>query len=364
MKNIKISSLQMAMLMYPTIMATAILSIPSTTANYARQDMWLSPILASIIGFITMFVIYKLHKLFPDKTIIQMNELIIGKFLGKVLSFIFLLYFILTTGQIIRDYGEFIVSSFLFKTPLVVIISSMVLLSAFTVHAGLEVISRVCQLIFPIFVIPFILLIVLLSPEFELGNILPILERGMISPIKGAIPTSGWFGEIIIIIFLLPYLTDKEKAYKYGMMTVFWVMITLVILNLTVLFVLGTTTSTKVYPLMNVSRYISYADFFENLDAITMAVWILGAFIKITVFYYAVVLSTTQLLNLSDYRSIVWPIGILLVEFSFWSIPNMMALSHESSVYFPFYAFIIQTLIPMLLLLIAFIRKKSKPVKG
>lgn len=354
----------MAMLMYPTILATAILSIPSTTAYYARQNLWLSPILASIIGFFTMIIIHKLHKLFPDKTIIEMNELIIGKVLGKLLSIIFLIYLILTTGLIIRDYGEFIISSFLFNTPLIVVISSMVLLCAFTVHGGLELISRVGQLLFPFFIFPFLLLIALLAPNFELGNILPVLEDGIIPPIKGAIPTTGWFGEILIITFLLPFLTDKKNCFKYGMMTVFLIMMTLVIGNLAVLFVLGTTTATKIYPLMNVSRYISYADFFENLDAMTMAVWILGAYVKITVFYYAIVLSTIQLFNLSDFRIVVWPLSILLVEFSFWSIPNMMAFSHHGSVYFPFYAFMIQTLIPLLLLLIALVRKKQKAESG
>ncbi|MDQ7864807.1 hypothetical protein RCO48_38045 [Peribacillus frigoritolerans] len=41
-----------------------------------------------------------------------------------------------------------------------------------------------------------------------------------------------------------------------------------------------------------------------------MAVWIVGAFVKISVFYYASALGTAQWLNLSDYCPVVWPIGI------------------------------------------------------
>ncbi len=47
----KISAAQMAMMMYPTIIATAILLVPAITARHANQDMWLSPLWASLIGF-------------------------------------------------------------------------------------------------------------------------------------------------------------------------------------------------------------------------------------------------------------------------------------------------------------------------
>lgn len=360
MKNVKFSSLQMAMLLYPTILATAILSVPSLTANYAKQDLWFSPIMASLIGYITLFVSNKLNVIFPDKTVIQFSENIIGKTPGKIISFIFLLFYLQTTGLIVRDYGEFIVSSFLFKTPLVVIMASMVLLCAFVVYGGVEVLGRTGQLLFPIFVAPFLFFVILLSPDFELGNILPIFEEGIIPSIKGAIPLSGWFSEAFIITFLFPYLTDKKKGMKYGMISILGVMITLVIVNLTVLFVLGTTTSSKIYPLMNVSRYISYADFFENLDSVIMAIWILGAFVKISVFYFAIVIGTAQWLNLSDYRPLIWPIGILMIEFSYWSIPNMMSFSYHGNIYFSFYGVPIQTIIPLLLLFVSIIKKRKK----
>ena len=145
-------------------------------------------------------------------------------------------------------------------------------------------------------------------------------------PMKGAIVPSGWFTEFFLITFLLPFLADQKKGMKYGMMTVFAVMMTLVVVNLIVLFVLGSTTATKVYPLMNVARYISIGEFFEHLESIVMAIWVVGAFVKISVFYYAAALGTAQWLNLSDYRPVVWPLGILMVVFGFWSLPNSMEL--------------------------------------
>ena len=124
----------------------------------------------------------------------------------------------------------------------------------------------------------------------------------------------------------MPFLADRKKGMKYGMMTVFAVMMTLMVVNLIVLFVLGQTTASRVYPLMQVARYISIADFFEHVESVVMAIWVVGAFIKISVFYYVAALGTAQWLNLSDYRPVVWPLGILIVEFSFWSLPDTMEL--------------------------------------
>ncbi|MBA9028204.1 MULTISPECIES: GerAB/ArcD/ProY family transporter [Bacillaceae] len=359
MEKGKISALQMAIMMYPTIVATAILGVPSITAKYAQNDLWLAPIFASFIGYVTVYIAYKLHKLYPKQSVIQFSEYIIGRFLGKILGFLYLFFYIQVTGEIIREYAEFIVDSFLVRTPISVIMASMAFLCAFIVYGGIEVIARAAQLFFPLFVFPILILIILVLPDFEFKNIFPILADGIWPPMKGAIVPGGWFTEFFMIIFLLPFIKDRKKGMKYGMITAFAVMMTLVVVNLVVLFVFGPATASKVYPLMNVARYISIAEFFEHFESVVMAIWIVGTFIKISVFYYVTALSTAQWLNLSDYRPIVWPIGILLVVFCFWSIPNTLEIERFNIGVFPLYGFIVQTIIPLLLVVMAVFRKRK-----
>ena len=359
MEKGKISSLQMAIIMYPTIVATAILNVPSLTGKYAKSDLWLSPILASITGFVTVYIVYRLYQLYPKQTVIQFSEQIMGRFVGKILGVLFLFFYIQATGQITRTYAEFIVDSFLVTTPISVIIASMVFLCALIVYGGLEGLGRAAELFFPVFVFPLLILMILVFPDLEFKNIFPILADGIMPPLKGAIVPSGWFTEFFLITFLLPFLADGKKGMKYGMMTVFAVMMTLVAVNLIVLFILGSTTAYRIYPLMQVSRYISIADFFEHLESVVMAIWIVGAFVKISAFYYAAALGTAQWLNLSDYRPVVWPLGILIVEFSFWSLPNTMVLGQYLIGIFPFFGLLIQMIIPLFLLVIAVVREKK-----
>ncbi|MFK4998587.1 GerAB/ArcD/ProY family transporter [Bacillus sp. N9] len=83
MEKGKISSSQMAILLYPTIIATAILSFPSLLAEYVEQHLWLVPIIASSFGLLTVFIAVRLYKLHPGKTVIQGSEVVLGKIPGK-----------------------------------------------------------------------------------------------------------------------------------------------------------------------------------------------------------------------------------------------------------------------------------------
>ncbi|WP_307412318.1 GerAB/ArcD/ProY family transporter [Neobacillus ginsengisoli] len=103
----------------------------------------------------------------------------------------------------------------------------------------------------------------------------------------------------------------------------------------------------------------SIADFFEHIELVIVAIWVSGPFIKISVYYYALVLGTTQWLNLSNCRPVVFPLGFLLILFSFWSIPSLLELIHFLRIV-PFYNMTIEMIIPIFLLLIAVLRKRNR----
>ncbi|MFD1706424.1 endospore germination permease [Siminovitchia sediminis] len=358
MEGGKISSLQMALLLYPAIIATAILSVPGAVAEYAGRDMWIAPMIASLAGFLSVFIMVCLHERYPGKTVIEFSEEIIGRIPGKIFGFFIIFFYLGATGVVVRAYSDFLNISFLLKTPQAVVAASMVLVCALCVHGGVEVMARSGQILLPLFFLPLLVVFMFLAPDFEVKNILPVLENGMIPPLKGAVIPAGWFAEFFLISFLLPFLSNPSKAMKYGFLSVFITMLTLVLVNLVVLFILGETTKLKTYPLIIVGRYASLAEFFENLEAVIVAVWIIGAFIKITVFYYAVVLAAAQWLKLSDFRPIIWPFGILIVQFAFLGLPNTMVFNRITEV-FPFYSLLFQVLIPLFLLIIAMARRKK-----
>ncbi len=362
----KISAFQMGLIMYPTIVATAILLVPAITSNQAGRDSWLSPMLASLIGLFMVYIAYRLNKHYPNETIIEYSEHILGRALGKVLGLIYLLFYLHVNGIVIREYGEFMVGTFLSKTPITVVMGTMVLVCAFNVRGGVEVMGRCAQMFVPMLFLLFICIVTLLIPDLDPKNMFPMMEHGVGPSFKGSFAPQAWFSEFILISFLLPYVTDREKGMKWGMISVLTVMMTLVITNLATLFLFGELTASFTYPVMVAARFISIADFFEHLEAIVMTIWVMGTFVKISMFYYVIVLGTAQWLKLSNYRPLTLPIGFLLILFSIWLAPNLQEMVHFIGTIAPFYFLSVQTMIPVLLLLIALIqaRIKKRRLKG
>ncbi|MEY2196585.1 endospore germination permease [Neobacillus sp. BF23-41] len=335
MEKGKISAFQMALMILPPIISTSILAVPAVTGSYAHRDMWISPILASLNGFFTAFIVYQLHKIYPKETIIQYSQHIVGRILGKVLGLIILFFFLYLSGTICREYTVFVIDTFFPKTPMIVVIGSMALVSAFAVRGGVEVLGRAAQLFVPIFMFP-LLLLILLIPNFKPENMFPIMERGIMPPVMGAAQPMVWFAEVFLMSILLPFLTDREKGMKWSMISVVVALLTMVYLDIVSLFVLGESASDYTYPVFIVFRHISVATFFEHLESILMVVWVLGVFVKFSVFYYALVLGTAQWLDLSNYRPIVFPLGFLIILFGIWEYPNFQELTRLLELSLPF----------------------------
>ncbi|MFD0051866.1 endospore germination permease [Actinomycetes bacterium NPDC127524] len=355
----KISAFQMALILYPTIYATAILIVPAITGKYAGRDMWMSPILGSLMGFFTIFIMYKLHEIYPNETIIEYSKHIIGTILAKILGIAYILFFLYLGGFIMREYATFIIISFLPKTPMVVIIGSIILVSAMAVSGGVEVIGRASLIFVPLFILPIPVFMLLLAKDLDFKTILPIMENGMMPIIRGAFAPQAWFSEVFLMAMLLPYIKDRQKAVKWSIITVFAVMLSLVSLNLLNIFLFGELTLSYTYPVFKAIRYISLSDFFEHLEAAIIAIWMLGAFIKITVFYYALVLGTAQWLRLSNFKPIILPLGFLISLFGIWEFYNLQEQTEFSEIVFPLYVPLMSTVLPALLLVIAKFRKRD-----
>jgi spore germination protein KB len=231
---------------------------------------------------------------------------------------------------------------------------------SFAVRGGVEVIGRLAQMIVPVVIIMILIIIILLIPDMEVENMFPIMEKGIMPSLMGSMIPQGWFSEFLLIAFLLPYVADRNKAKKWGMISVIAVMLTLSFINIAVLFVLGGLTAGFIYPAMSAVRYISIADFLEHLESIVAALWVSGVFLKITVFYYALVLGTAQWLKLSDYRPLIFPMGFLMLSFAVWSAPNLMELTHYLGGSSVFYRLSMLVALPLILLFIAKWRKRAK----
>ncbi|WP_237562855.1 GerAB/ArcD/ProY family transporter [Bacillus dakarensis] len=353
----RISTLQMEFIIVPAVLATSILSIPAITGRLARHDMWMTPIIGSITGFLIVFIIWKLHQFYPKMTPVQYMEEIIGKIAGRAFGFSLILVFLHRTGISVRDYSDFLTSNVMLHTPELVFTISMIFVCALAARGGIEVIARTAVICTALFMGTAIVLLLLIK-DIDITYMLPIFENGVLPVLKGGFINHSWFTDFFFLGFIFPFLNNQEKGLKAGMRSSFVVMFIFVYLNFFVLTLIGISCINQFYPVYAIVRAISVFEFFENFEVLVTASWVLGNFVKFSFFLYVISLSLGQLFRLSDFRILVFPMGLLLMFFGYWDLPNLVASRKYLAQIHPFVMTFFQFLLPLFLLMIAIFRKK------
>ncbi|MBP3965806.1 GerAB/ArcD/ProY family transporter [Paenibacillus lignilyticus] len=360
MEKGRISPLQLAFLMHPYILATLVLSAPSISMVTAGRDMWATPILAGLPACMIIGVMVALHLRYPNKTFIEYIETILGRYLGKSLALIYVVSIIYTNAMVLRQYGEFIATTFLIQTPMIVIVICLMIVCAYALYMGLEAWARAAQLLIPIALIIILAMLIIMIPDMKWKEMYPVMEYGPLPLLRGSILPASWFSQYFIISMFLPYLTkNKGKALKWSLISVASVTMTLVLINVSILFMFGNLSKAFNYPFLVAVRYISLSDFLEHIESLLMATWLIGIFIKVTVNFYGTVLWTAQFLKLPNYRTIIAPIGLLVILVSIWCAPNYQMLRQVLGTSVPVYTFLFQLFVPALLLLIAILKGRN-----
>ncbi|WP_440119369.1 GerAB/ArcD/ProY family transporter [Paenibacillus sp. QZ-Y1] len=219
---------------------------------------------------------------------------------GKLLGLAYLAFLPHLTGLIIREYGDFIVNNALPRTPLFVIMGTMVVVCAINVRLGIEVVGRTAQIFVTLLVILLCLIFVLLIGELNPAELFPFMESGLLPTLKGAVAPAAWFSEYIVLAFLLPYVNKKKRTARAMVVSLVVTTTAMTVTNLFCLFLIGDLTDTFVFPVMVAARYITIADFLQHIEALIIAIWIFGIFVKISVFLYILATSTAEWFGLEE----------------------------------------------------------------
>ncbi|TYR81622.1 GerAB/ArcD/ProY family transporter [Priestia megaterium] len=363
MEKAKISASQLFILIVLFELGSALL-VP--LAMEARQDAWLA-IFLGMIGSLFLFLIYhQLYSYYPDELPTEYMKKIVGKYLGSLLAFLYIVHFAYAAARVLRDFGEMLVTFAYVDTPLFIVNALLMLAIIYTVRKGIEVIARTGELLFILIYIlaVFGFILIVSSGLMDLNNLKPVLEEGISRVLKVVLTQSLFvpFGEAVVFIMILPYLNDSKKARITGLCALVLSGINLTITMAINIAVLGVNlTGRSQFPLLTTVQSIQVADFLERLDVFFMLALVVGGFIKICVFFYAVVIGTASLFKVKKSSTLAYPLGLVILFFSMTIASNFQEHLQEGLELMPALLFIpFHATIPLVLLIIAYIRKKRE----
>ncbi|MCH5583761.1 spore germination protein [Shimazuella sp. AN120528] len=339
-------------------LSLGILQLPRNLAEATgNADGWISILISELIHILFAIIIVKLCQRFPQKSIYQFSQEIIGKWLGKLLSICFSLYFLSWCAYEVRGMTELTKLYLLPTTPSAAIAIPFICLGVYLIVGGINPIVRLFEILLPPTIFIFVLVFLLSFKTFEMNNLRPVMGSGLIPVMEGMKVTLFPLTGMESMLVLFSFLKEPQKAVKVsiiGIVIPLFFYVTTFLLTIGSLGVEGTVI--KTWPVIEVFRQFEYTGIlFERFETFMLAIWILKIFTSFIVSYFFAVIGFSQLANI-EMVSIIYftaPIIYLITM----SPKNINDLFHFGNL-FGYIGACFIILVPTALFLITICKKK------
>ena len=355
----KITTPQTAVIVINFILGTGILTLPRTSVEKGHtSDVWLTVILGGLIAMMAGIIMVKLSLQFPEKTFYQYSQEIVGKWIGILLSLLIVGYFLTNSGFQIRSLTEVTKYLLLEGTPTWAIIMPFMWASLYLIRGGINPIARIFEIILPITVILFLIVAFMSIKIFEVDNLRPVLGSGITPVLKGIKTTALAFTGPEIMLLILAFMKEPNKA---GKAVLVGITIPLFIYVITVVMVIGALSVdgvvTRTWPTLDLIRSYELTGLvFERFDSLLLVIWIMQMFTTFTIAHYAAALGMAQLFKKSIHPFIY---GLLPVMYLISMIPKNINDVFKLGDTVGHIALILFGFLPLLLLIISKIKGRK-----
>ena len=335
--------------------------------NILRQninnDAWISIILSYVIGFIPIFLIIYISNYQKDLPINEKIIKLFGNISGTIINIIISIILFILGITLLYNVSSFITTQFLYRTPVIISTILIITLSIYNVNKGINVITRVCQILMSINLTLFGLSLISLAGEVKLDNFLPILKDNN----QNIIITSLKLTSINILPLLTILTIPKNKLTvpeKYNKTIIISYILGAIIAILVVIGTYGVLgiylVKTFEYPGYIVLKKVTIFGFLERIENIVSIQWIIGSYVYLTIIIYNISKNIKhKTTKISKYINII--IGILLILSTTFIFKNNTIFNNYINNLFPY---IISPLIIVYLLISTkiFITKKKNMI--
>lgn len=308
--------------------------------------------------------IFALCELFPGKSIIEIGELLLGKWIGKSLGLLYALYSFYIGAVVLEGHGYFTADVSLPTTPILWVNIIMIAITLWAAYLGIETMGRISLVIIFLNAVASMISVILLIPDMDIRNLQPFMEKGSLPVLKGSFQIFTLpFQQGFLFAMLIPYLNKIEHVKKTVLLAILIPGLFVFVTNLINILVLGDLSAKLFYPTYTSFRYIQIADFLERLEILVFAVVVLCEFIKICVCLYVTALCLSQVFGTKNYRTYLVPFSILMLEFSMFEFKNKAEMVSFTNFIWPVFS------IPFILLLFilmtfAIIKKRMARIRA
>lgn len=342
-----------------TINIQIFLNLPRYISETGGTAGWILAIYIFAATTLIFSVVLITFRRFPRMDIVDIANQTTGRIGQIIVGLSFSLLSFIAAAIVLREFSENIKTISLTVSPLSYTMMFFLLGMIIAAFVGFEIIIRFQGFAIPIIAVGYFFIIMAVSPLIRVDNLAPILGNGLPKIFgEGFLKISLFIG-ISISYWLPPFLKTysnfRSVCYWSLSLSGFFVLLAVVTYSSIIPY---PTATESLMPIYDLSRLINQGRFFQRIEALFLSIWILSAFLYLSSCFYCSIYGFRRAFSLPYTRPLIIPFSILVYNAAF--LPsNIITAIELDKLYLRTFGFLPAFGIPIILLIISWLRKKG-----
>jgi spore germination protein (amino acid permease) len=359
MEETKMGSIQAITLILTITINHSFLALPKAIINSTGSAAILNVLYIGILAILLALLISKLLSNFSGLDILDISNFLGGKFLKFAIGFMFLIYLIIISSVLLKDFSNCLQVIYYPMTDLLFIMILFIIAVAVACNLKNNSALKSNLIVIPLVLLSMIFLFIANSKYFNFENVFPILGNGFSSIFLSGTSNLYAFGGLACIYLLPSTLMEPKKIKRISVVSTVLSLIYLLLSISTLLFMFHSDAlANEMSPLYSAVRYIEFGTFFQRLDSAFLLIWILsfGCYLCIITSFALRVFQ--KITNIKNDKKVIYPFLITVLGFGLMQKSTSVTNFLETTVFkYAFFGFSI--LICLTILILANFKKRA-----
>lgn len=331
------------------------------TGASAKNDLWISIILAFLVVLPLAIICARLCDLFPGKDLYDISIICYGRIFGKIMILIYIIYCIHTEVFIVLDYAFFVNIVALSETPKIIPVVVLMLLGNWIIRYKNEILANWATFFLIFFILYIFLGIFLMIPDMDIDNLFPAFYNGIDPIIKSTFAVVSFpFAQIVVFTMYCSGFEKNASAWKIYIIGLAVGFFLILISSVAGLLVSGSDVIGSTY----FSSYDAFArinigNFIQRFESLSATIYTLGVFMKSSIYLLCITKGISKLFDFKEYNFMITLSCLIIVNMSNVLHKNAEDNFHWLLNIWPYYSLLFQVILPVFIWISAELYKKD-----
>ncbi|WP_440602760.1 GerAB/ArcD/ProY family transporter [Bacillus sp. GB_SG_008] len=357
MNEKSITQKQLFFMIFQSQVASGLLSLPFSVHKHTKSDGWISILIAGTSIQLLILLLWILLWGFKGKNFYEITVIVFGKYLGKFINFLYIIFFVLVMSLLALRFSNFLKKWILDYTPFSILVLLLIVTGIYIGQNNLRVLARFYTLVTGLIILSTALPWFSFLTNIQFAYLFPIGQSGLRNMVIGAHDAMVAMIGFELMLVILPCV---EGTYKQSLKSILLanMMVTLLYVYFTVsCYLIFSPEEIKILPepVLYILKAVNF-QWTERLDLIFLSIWIIPMSTSFVTYLYLSSTGAANMLHKGQRKYPVWYLPLIAFLIGLFFSSEFKIEQFGKYVSFGSYAFLL--FIPLLTLLISIVRKK------